>query len=108
MDMTLWDAEQQHQGGISSGLGLPRSPWIPSPCLGGKPTLCGLLWFSAGEAWLPEGHHHSSFKLEAEQATAWIEGAWEAGNFRNSDELRAAPRNEFYSTYGSCLFAFFY
>lgn len=37
MDMTLWDAEQQQQGGSAHGLGLSRPPWLPSPYLGGKP-----------------------------------------------------------------------
>lgn len=86
MDTTLWDAEKQQQrGGSAHGLGLPRSPWLPIPYLGGKPILCGLLWFTAGEALLLEGYPRSSFKLEAEQATGWIEGGWRVGNFRNSD-----------------------
>lgn len=56
---------------------------------------------------LLEGYHHSSLKLEAEQATGWIEAGWRFGNFRNSDELCAAPRGEFCSTHGSIFFPFF-
>lgn len=51
----------------------PQAPLVPSSYLGGKPILWGLLWLTA-EVLLLEGYHHPSLKLEAEQATGWIEG----------------------------------
>lgn len=83
----------------------PWAPLVPSPYLGGKPILCALLWLAA-EVLLLEGYHHSTFILEAQQATGWIEGCWRVGNFRNSDELWAAPRGEFCSTHGSVFSPF--
>lgn len=95
MDMTLWDAEQQQQGGISAW------PWVPQIPVASLP----ISWRKTHPVWvvvfLLEGYHHSSFKLEAEQATGWMEGGWRVGNFRNSDELWAAPRAEFCSTHRS-------
>lgn len=107
MDMTLWDAEQQQHRGSAHGLRLPRSPWLPSACLGGKPTLCGLLWFTAGEMLLLEGYHHSSLKLEAEQATGWIEGGWRVGLNSEIQMNYVQPQGEnFAALTGASFFPF--
>lgn len=107
MDMTLWDAEQQQQGGISTWPWVPQVPVASQSYPGGKPILCGLLGFTA-EVFLLEGYHHSPFKLEAEQATGWMESGWRVGNLRNSDELWAALRSGFCSTHRSTFFSLFY